>query len=68
MLFVFTTKKKGFGSVVVQIPRRCEEDKTKGYNTSGIYMNELHNSYASNSQVLYTWCGTHICTLWVNGK
>ncbi|KAJ9556430.1 hypothetical protein OSB04_011044 [Centaurea solstitialis] len=36
--------------------------KANGASTSGTYMIELHSTSASNSWVLDTGCGTHICT------
>ncbi|KAJ9558333.1 hypothetical protein OSB04_012947 [Centaurea solstitialis] len=36
--------------------------KANGASTSGTYMIELHSTSTSNSWVLDTGCGTHICT------
>ncbi|KAJ9538124.1 hypothetical protein OSB04_030857 [Centaurea solstitialis] len=36
--------------------------KVNGASTSGTYMTELHSTSTSNSWVLDTGCGTHICT------
>ncbi|TLX70056.1 DDE-type integrase/transposase/recombinase [Labilibacter sediminis] len=37
-------------------------NKAKGASTSGTFVIEFHNTVASNSWVLDTGCGTHICT------
>ncbi|KAJ9551125.1 hypothetical protein OSB04_015170 [Centaurea solstitialis] len=37
-------------------------NKAKGCGTSGIFMIELHSTSVSNSWVLDTGCGTHICS------
>nr|GEU45653.1 hypothetical protein [Tanacetum cinerariifolium] len=44
-------------------PKYLKDEKVEKGVHSGMYIIELHNTTTSDSWVLDTWCGTHICAV-----